>query len=367
MTKTIFWVYNKFKKFFLIALIFSLASCASKNIETNYLKPTSFKSLKGWAVDNHIEALYAFKKSCSAILKKRKNNQFNSNILFGSIKDWQHICHQTTNPTYYTSQGSRLFFEQWFTPYQVLNEKKKTGLFTGYYVPDLNGSYQKTKKYYYPLYKKPHEKTNLPSRGEIEAGALNNRDLELLWVDDHIDAFFLHVQGSGRITLPDGEKILVGYSGGNRHKYKSIGKYMINKGYIEKKDVSLQSIKDWLIKHPKQQKEVLNINDSYVFFTQLKRKEVIGAQGIGLTPRRSLAIDKLYIPYGAPVWLNLKNVPAFSGEVNSLFIAQDTGSAIKGKIRGDVFWGYGNIAGEIAGKMKATGQKYILLPKKITH
>jgi membrane-bound lytic murein transglycosylase A len=205
---------------------------------------------------------------------------------------------------------------------------------------------------------KPYE-----TRQEIDAGRLSGRDLELLWVDDPLDAFFLHIQGSGRVRLADGETVRVGYAGQNGQPYVAIGRLLAERGALRRDEVSLQSIRDWLAAHPAEAAEVLAANPSYVFFRLLEGDGPIGAHGVALTPGRSLAVDPSFVPLGVPVWLDTTDPLDERRPLRRLMMAQDTGGAIRGAIRGDVFWGAGEEAKARAGRMRSRGRYYLLLPR----
>jgi membrane-bound lytic murein transglycosylase A len=208
-----------------------------------------------------------------------------------------------------------------------------------------------------------------PSRALIDNGALKGKRLELLWVDNAIDAFFLHIQGSGQVLMETGEVVRVGYAGRNGQPYFAIGRNLVKRGAISNENISLQTIRAWLEKHPDKATEVMQKNKSYVFFRELKNSNgkprgPIGAAGVVLTPGRSLAVDRKYFPMGAPMWLNITH-PLTDEPLRRLLVSQDTGGAIVGPVRGDFFWGTGPEAMAAAGQMKKRGQLYILLPKLV--
>jgi membrane-bound lytic murein transglycosylase A len=206
-----------------------------------------------------------------------------------------------------------------------------------------------------------------PDRTEIRNGALRGRGLELAWVDDPIDAFFLEIQGSGRIELAEGGVLRVGYAAQNGQPYFAIGRDLVERGALKKEEVSLQSIRAWLLAHPREAPQVLGRNRSYVFFAELKGEGPLGAEGVPLTPGRSLAVDLQYLPLGVPVWLDGKapapTEKAPARPLRRLLVAQDTGGAITGPVRGDVFWGHDEAAAAIAGRMKHPGRIWLLLPR----
>jgi membrane-bound lytic murein transglycosylase A len=206
-------------------------------------------------------------------------------------------------------------------------------------------------------------------RQAIEQGALAGHDLELVWVDDPIDAFFLQIQGSGRVRLADGGELRVGYAGENGHPYYAIGRELVKRGALRKEEVSMQSIRRWLEEHPDEAPAVLATNASYVFFQVIEGEGPLGAEGIPITAGRSLAVDRKHWPLGVPLWVDTAAPAAQKGApdrpLRRLVIAQDTGGAIRGPIRGDVFWGASDEAAEIAGRMKHPGRLWVLLPKEL--
>ncbi len=209
------------------------------------------------------------------------------------------------------------------------------------------------------------------NRSRIEAGALEGRSLEVLWVDSAVDAYFLHVQGSGRVLMPDGSFMGIGYAAQNGHENRLIGRYLINSGEIPREKMSGQAIRQWLADHPQQVQKVLNTDPSFVFFRKLATGDgPYGSANVPLTAGYSLAVDKKHLPLHAPVWLSASHPDPLSASAepvafNRLMVAQDTGGAITGEIRGDVFWGFGDQAEEIAGRMDHAGRYWLILPKKL--
>jgi membrane-bound lytic murein transglycosylase A len=204
------------------------------------------------------------------------------------------------------------------------------------------------------------------NRAAIESGALRGRGLEMLWVDDPVDAFFLQIQGSGRVMLEDGTSLRIGYAGQNGHPYVAIGRELIARGALTREAVSMPAIRDWLRANPQEADAVMNRNPSFVFFRELDGDGPVGAQGVALTPGRSLAVDRSFVPYGVPVWLDAEDPVDGEVRVQRLLVAQDTGGAIRGPVRGDVFWGHGPEAEHRAGLMKSRGRYFLLLPKTVT-
>jgi membrane-bound lytic murein transglycosylase A len=344
--------------------------------ERRVLTPATFADLPGWKEDDPSAALAAFLRSCRRLR---------------SEPDWRPVCDAAAQ-----AGSARTFFESNFQPFVVSAGNDPEGLFTGYYEPLLQGSRKRSDRYRVPLYVRPPDLVMVdlgdfreelkgqriagrveegdlvpyPDRTAIEEGALSGRDLELVWVDDPVDAFFLQIQGSGRVRLDDGSEMRVGYAAQNGHPYFAIGRDLVERGAMPKEEVSMQSIRGWLEQNPDLADGVMARNASYVFFEELKGEGPLGAQGVALTPGRSLAVDLKHWTLGAPVWLDTRAPSPRAGEpdrrLRRLMIAQDTGGAIRGVVRGDVFWGHGEEAAEIAGRMKHPGKMWVLLPRPQT-
>ena len=304
---------------------------------------------------------------------------------------WQEVCVQAEQLGVSDNATLHAFYEEWFTPYQVLNpDGSEQGMITGYYEPLLKGSRFKTPRFQYPLYAAPNDlltidlggvypqlkdlrlrgrlqgKRIVPyyNRAEIDAGAGEITGNELFWVENEIELFFLHIQGSGRIELPDGKQVKVGYADQNGHPYQSIGKRLVETGELKLEEASMQGIKGWAEKNPDKIDMLLEHNPSYVFLRELpdSLSAPLGALGVPLTNEYSIAVDRTTIPLGAPVFL-ATTYPNDSAPLNRLMLAQDTGGAIKGAVRADFFWGFGESAGAQAGKMKQQGRLWVLFPK----
>lgn len=342
------------------------------------LRQTTYATLPGWRADNLREAWPAFASSCGVMIRR---------------VNWKSACSAAANVDTNSSEAIRQYFETYFTPYQVNNpDGSDNGLVTGYYEPLLRGSRKRGGPYQTPLHRVPDDILTIdlasvypelkgmrlrgrlvgnkvvayPSRAEMaQSNSLAGK--EILWVDDPIEAFFLQVQGSGRVQLAGGNEIVrVAYADQNGQPYKSIGRYLVDKGEMTLDQASAQSIKAWVIANPTRQQELLNANPSYVFFREEKVIDPSvgpkGAMGVPLTPQRSIAIDPQFIPMGAPVFLSTTQ-PNSNALLQRLVMAQDTGGAIKNAVRADYFWGFGAQAGELAGRMKQRGAMWVLLPK----
>lgn len=329
------------------------------------LDRVGFLDLPGWGDDDVAAALPAWRASCGATGDKAAGNGL------GSPADWAAAC--AASPADGASaEAVRRYVESHFAPFLLSDPDGGAGLFTGYYEPEIAGARRRSADFPVPLYKRPDDVMVVDgrtqpylTRADIDGGALAKRGLELLWLANPIDAFFLQVQGSGRVRLDDGRIVRVGYAGDNGHPYTAIGRILVERGELTKEAASLQTIRQWLRDHPAEAEPLMHRNKRYIFFREISGDGPIGSQGVALTPGRSLAVDPAHIPMGALLWLD-STYPAGTPEtgrpLRRLMVAQDTGSAIKGVIRGDVFWGSGDDAARYAGPMKQSGRLYLLLP-----
>ena len=303
-----------------------------------------FEDLDAWEYDDHAAALAVFVQTCTKI----------------DDADWAPVCAFARNTA---PKGARSFFELFFRPVLI---GSPPALFTGYYEPELAGSPVRTPHFAYPLYRKPPELgPDAPwySRADIEsAGLLQGRGLELAWLDDPVEVYFLQIQGSGRIRMPDGHVIRVGYAGKNNQPYRSIGQELIRRGIFDASEVSAAVIQDWVRRYPAEGRALLNSNPSFVFFRKIADlapdEGPIGAMGRSITTLRSIAVDPAFVPLGAPVWVEKNG----ADPMRRLMIAQDTGGAIKGPQRADIFFGTGPAAGLAAGAVKDGGRMIVLVP-----
>ncbi|MDT8441147.1 MAG: MltA domain-containing protein [Desulfuromonadales bacterium] len=345
-------------------------------VEAPLLEVVGWQELPGWSEDDPTMALTAFTEGCRALRFRPQ---------------WQAVCGEATGLAAATPAEVRAYFERNFVPHRVNQaDGSDSGLLTGYYVPNLRGSRAPSKKYPYPLYSRPDdllvidlsdiypELGNYRLRGRVEGhrvvpywdraaidgGHQPLAGAELFWVADPVELFFLHIQGSGRILLEDGKAVMVNYADQNGHPYRSIGKYLLDRGLMSRDQMSMQNIRAWVRANPVAAADLLNENPSYVFFRELEPHLTTppGALGVPLTPERSLAVDPRYIPLGAPVFVGT-TWPNSDRPLQRLMVAQDTGGAIKGRVRGDFFWGMGEQAGELAGRTKQAVRFWLLLPK----
>lgn len=328
-----------------MAICVSLATVAA-NAGSKY-QITDFDELLGWDDDDHQAALTTFLNSCQDI----------------SAPEWKPLCQLAA-----TKPSAKAFFETFFIP--VVVRPGRNALFTGYFEPELDGSLYKTGKFQYPIYKKPKglkPKDPKLTRAEIDNGALAQKGLEIAYVDDPVEAYYLHIQGSGRIRLSNGNVIRVGYAGENGHVYRSAASEMVKQGLISFRNASIEGIRSWVRRNPEQGRKALQFNASYVFFRRLEiTSSDIGPRGAldrPITAMRSIAVDPKFTQLGAPVWIEKGGQNA----MRRLMIAQDVGSAITGPQRADIFFGSGVAAGKLAGKTKDGGRMVVLLPIAIAY
>lgn len=375
-----------------------------------YGPPVEVATLPGWADDDVAEALPALLRSCDRLLAQPADRPLKPVELGGTPADWRPLCDAMRGLGDAAGEAVRAVIEREAVavplsrtdveaaagrPGEGSGWSHRIGLFTGYFEPLLHGSRGRSARYKVPLYMQPPDLVSVDlgrfrddlrgrrvagrvqgrslepydDRQAITAGSLIGRGLELVWVDDAIDAFFLHIQGSGRIELDDGSSFRVGYAAQNGHPYHAIGRTLVDWGELTLEEVSLQSIDAWLREHPDRADEVMETNDSYVFFREIRGEGPVGAQGVPLTPERSLAVDRQHIPLGVPVWLDAMIPSENADEPDErrqwLLVAQDVGGAIRGAVRGDVFWGAGERARAIAGRMAHRGRYWALAPRSL--
>lgn len=343
---------------------------------TPTLTPVTFDVLPGWQQDDVRQAWPAFTASCTVLVKK---------------EDWKAACMAARGVDARDATAVRTFFENWFVPNQLrTSDGADTGLITGYYEPMLHGARRRGGAYQTPLYQVPEDlitvdlaseypslkgmrlrgrlvgKKVVPYGTRAEIARANVGDKALVWVDDPVEAFFLEVQGSGRVQLDTGETVRVAYADQNGHPYKAIGRWLVDQGELTSANVSAQSIKAWIAAHPNRRDELFNVNPSYIFFKEERLPDPSvgpkGALGVPLTPARSVAIDTQFVPLGAPVFLATTEAGSTT-PMQRLMLAQDTGGAIKGAVRADFFYGFGGDAANKAGLMKQSGSIWVLLPK----
>lgn len=354
--------------FISIVFIMVMVGCSKhqplvlENYPKSVFTQSSFEALPLWEDEEYDKALDTFIKSC----RSSKTRSL-----------YKELCIQAP-----LAQDPKRFLQSHFLPYKIAKEKK--GVLTGYYEPQLHCAKEQTQYYRYPIYETPKDliEVDLSSvypelkhyrlRGRLKGSKLipyfdrKESKVEELnasvicYTDSKIDKFFLEIQGSGRLLLDTNETLFVGYDNQNGHRYRAIGRYLVEIGALQKEEVSLQSIRAWLEANPSRIDEVLNYNRSLVFFKQRDQKAT-GALGLELTPQRSVAIDRKYIPLGAMLYLSST---VEDEEIAGLVLAQDTGGAIKGAVRADLFLGYGEDAMQVAGKLNAPLDLWLLLPRQ---
>ncbi len=326
---------------------FFLTLTGSAMAEPTYSQ-LSFDDLNGWAADDHQAALDVFLNTC------------------GDMRDpqWEVLCDFAR-----TGPEPRGFFEKFFRP--VLIEDGEPMLFTGYFEPELPGSRVRGDAYQHPIYAVPDDlvlgKPYFTRREIEEEQPLAGKGLELAWLTDPVDLFFLQVQGSGRISLPDGTMMRVGYGGKNGRNYSSVGMALVDRGEFEPHQVSAAVIRNWVRKNRAEGRALLWENESYVFFREVSEVPAelgpLGAMNRSITPHRSIAVDPAFVTLGSPVWIEKEGAEP----INRLMVAQDTGSAIKGAQRADIFFGTGDDAGRAAGRIKDGGRMVVLMPATMAH
>ncbi len=356
-------------------------------------KPLAFADVPGWDQDDHAAAFKAFLRSCERVVATARERAAADKAPSASASLVAACTAAKELPAPVDKAAAKAFFERYFIANAVSHSGPR-GLLTGYYEPLVQGSRTPQGAFQTAIYKRPADLVNLvdetqrasagmglsharktdkgtepfPTRAQIDQGALKDRNLELLYLADPVEVFFLQVQGSGRVKLPDGSIIRIQYDGKNGHPYTSIGRYLIDKGLLAADKVSMGALKRWLKADPERAKLVLWQNASYVFFRELKDTEAkgpLGAMNAQLTPGRSLAVDTSHHALGLPIYVNGEGMTHVdkAGTFNRLMIAQDVGSAIKGPERGDIYFGSGDAAGRLAGVTKHAGRFIVLLPK----
>ena len=359
-------------------------------------QPLTFAQMPGWQEDDHAAAFKAFRKSCDRVLASARNRAAAEQVPPPALPPAALVaaCEAVSRHTGAVTKGdAKAFFERHFTPNSVVHAGPP-GLLTGYYEPLLTGSRTPQGEFQTPIYKRPPDLVNLidetqrgavgmsltharkteagvepyATRAAIEQGALKDKNLELMYLTDPVEVFFLQIQGSGRVKLTDGTIVRVHYDGKNGHPYSSIGRYLIDKGLLAADKVSMGALKRWLKADPERGKSVMWQNASYVFFRELKGAEQtkgpLGAMQVPLTPGRSLAVDPGHHALGLPIYVSADGMKHVNkvGVFNRLMVAQDVGSAIKGPERGDIYFGSGDAAGRLAGVTKHPGKFVVLLP-----
>jgi membrane-bound lytic murein transglycosylase A len=351
------------------------------------LNALHFSDLPGWSAGDPKRAFLAFQRSCKALTADPDDTKVGS--YGGRVSDWRAACDASASAD---ANAARDFFEQWFQPVEVSAGDDRDGLFTGYYEPEIHASRLHRGKYQTPVYGVPSDLVSVDLgefreafKGEHIAGRIEHRTLVpyasraaidenglntapvLFYADDPVAVFFLHIQGSGRVAFDDGAHARVLYAGENGHPYTAIGKTLVADGALKKSDVTMQSIRDWLVAHPDQAAGVMESDASFIFFKEMPIGDpnlgAVGAQNVPLTPEGSIAVDLRVHPLGAPFFIATSAPDGHA--LNGLYVAQDTGGAIRGAVRADIFFGFGANAETLAGRMKQSGRMFVLLPKPV--
>ena len=322
--------------------------------------PVSWQTLPGWKEDDLTQAWPAWLRSCEAL--RKRNTEIN----------WRSVCSLTNGVAVQDSQAIRTYFEGNFQAYEIRNHAgSETGLITGYYEPVMNGSQSRTHVYNVPLYAYPNAwRQNRPNPGPTRAELMSSGILkgsEIAWVQDPVAAAFMQIQGSGKIRLQDGRILRLGYAGTNEQPFKSFAQWLLDRKEITRNEATMQGISQWAKRNPERVNDMLNANPRFVFFKELPGNVSsdlgpTGALNVPLTAERSIAIDLQALPLGAPVFLSTTR-PLSDRVLQKLVLAQDTGKAIVGGVRADYYWGSGDSAGELAGRMKQNGKMWVLLPR----
>lgn len=357
------------------------------------IEPLAWADVTGWETDDHAAAFAAFQKSCGAILKRQKAQVESRPVPASLVR----ICRETLPRRRLTGAEMRIFFESHFRPVRISRIGDPEGFVTGYYEPVVEGSRVRTEEFTVPLYRKPDDLISAQpptqsggfsnrgqafrkvgeelvpyyERGEIEDGALAGRDLEICWLRDPIDAFFIQIQGSARVRLDDGTVLRLNYDAHNGHPYTAIGRFLVEREIIPRDEMSMDKLRQWMRDNPELGKELRRQNKSYVFFrvaTLGEHEEALGAQGIPLVTGRSIAIDRRLHAYGMPFWIDGELPVGTNGakdRFRRLMIAHDTGSAIVGPARADIYFGTGSEAGRVAGRIRHPARFVMLVPKDV--
>jgi membrane-bound lytic murein transglycosylase A len=360
-----------------------------------WLEPTSWSDLDGWTADDHTAGYATFLASCRAILSEGKARPPARRF----VEAMKGVCRRAMATLPLGEDEARAFFEENFRPVRIAKASEPQGFLTGYYEPIVAGSRFPTPEFNVPMHRRPDDligggggkkkkkgifsnkgkvwrkvgKKSVPyfDRPQIEDGALDGRHLEICWLKDPIDAFFIHIQGSARIQLEDGVMLRINYDAHNGQTYLPVGRILIERGEVTKEEMSMERIRQWMLAHPEEGRELRRMNKSYVFFriTGLSDlEEAIGAQGVHLTPGRSIAIDRRLHLYGSVFWIEA-DLPIASEapetKFRRLMVAQDTGSAIVGPSRADIYFGAGDQAGLVGGRIKQPGRFVMLVPREI--
>jgi membrane-bound lytic murein transglycosylase A len=366
---------RRFRQSFRYAYVLSLAAAMTPahaekvvHIPGARAVATTFAALEGWRDDDQAAAFGSFLKSCAAILGGSKATR-EARPAFGGL---YRACLSATAARPQNAAQARAFFETHFHPVRIVPNGETDGFFTGYYETVIAGSLKRTAEYNVPIYGMPRDPALARAeRVAIEDGLLAGKGLEICWVKDPVDAFFAQIQGSARIKLAGGDIIRIGYAGRNGLPYTAVGKFLIDRGIYTREEMSMDKIREFMEANPEEGRELRRKNRSYVFFKAVPitmDTHAGGGEGVELTPLRSLAVDRNVHTYGTPIWIDAR-LPIESEKPETPFrhlaIAQDTGTAIVGPARADIFFGSGENIGTIAGRIKQSGKFVMLVPNGV--
>ena len=387
---------TRITRYVLLVGMIALAACEiektpAPEAATSYT-PVAFDELPGWDADALAEALPAWQRSCARMAPQpdvKKIGPSTGNVA-GTVVDWRPVCAGLDGLPAGDSGALRSFIEANLVPLRVRGKADDPGLFTGYFEPIIEASRERTPIYHEPIYALPRDHVSVRledfdpelkghsivgrvengrlvpyrQRGEIEAGAINDSARILFWARDTLDVFILQVQGSGIAALPDGSRTRIGFAGHNGHNYGSVGRWLIENGKLDAGRAGWEDIRAWLEANPKIMRDTLAVNRRFIFFREIDGDGPTGAAGVTLTAERSMAVDPKHVPLNVPVWLDAEH-PDGNSRLQRLMVAQDTGNAIRGAVRGDFYWGTGRAALDKAGRMKSRGAYYILVPRTL--
>lgn len=383
---------TRIARFLLLAGMIALAACEVEKVPapdaaTSYT-PVAFDQLPGWDADTLADALPAWQRSCARMAPQPDGKKIGPAA--GTVGDWRPVCAGVAGLAAGNTDALRNFIEANLVPLLVRGKANDPGLFTGYFEPIIEASRKRTPIFHEPIYALPRDHVSVRleafdpelkgrslvgrvedgrlvpyrKRGEIEAGAINDSAEILFWARDTLDVFILQVQGSGIASLPDGSRTRIGFAGHNGHNYGSVGRWLIENGELNAGRAGWEDIRAWLEANPKIMRNTLAVNRRFIFFREIDSDGPTGAAGVTLTAERSMAVDPKHIPLNVPVWLDAEH-PDGDSRLQRLMVAQDTGNAIRGAVRGDFYWGTGRAALDKAGRMKSRGAYYILVPRTL--
>jgi len=359
---------------------------AAPRAERLSLQPLDFSDIAGWEADATAQVLPALLRTCTRLARLPADASIGADGVGGTAGDWHGPCAAARRAPDGDHAEARALIERWFTPWQVTADGRADGTLTAYFEPEIKGSRQRRGAFTVPVYGRPRDLVSVdlgrfrpdlageslagrldgsrlvpyPPRAEITAGAIEGTAPVIAWTDDPVDFAIMQIQGSGRLRLDDGSVLRLGVAGHNGHKFVGIARQMKDEGRIT--ELSMPAVRAWLRSHPDEAAAWLDRNPRYIFYTIVQGDGPLGTEGVALTPARSLAVDPRFIPLGSLVWLDATD-PA-GQPLRRLVMAQDTGSAIKGVVRGDLFWGSGEAAFDQAGRMKSPVRMILLLPRQ---